>query len=94
MGYQVGNVCYPNEEQAKNVYFSSVSPVITADGKLQQLQSINGKWYLNAVEIKAHLPSCDVAENFKHGYEMVGLLLPTAVLLCCMKVVIDMLREW
>lgn len=30
MGYQVGNVCYSTKQEAENVYFSSVVPVINA----------------------------------------------------------------
>lgn len=94
MGLQVGHTCYADEELAKNVYFSQVPPVITVDGKLQQLQSINGKWYLNSVEVKANLPFCDPVANYKQGYEMVGLLLPTAVVLFGAKLIVDMFKDW
>lgn len=67
MGYQVETVCYVERKQAENAYFSGVKPVITADGKLIQMQYTPAGWILNGQVIQVALPECDPVESFRDG---------------------------
>ena len=53
MYYQVGNQCL-EQQQAENVYFGLVVPVLTQDGQI----------------IQANLPECNPADNVKNGLEI------------------------
>lgn len=103
MGFLVGNSCIDNRETAENIYFSSVSPVITKDG-FHQLVYINGKWnlqitksgteekFLQIKELRAALPQCSIVENFKSGQELGIALIPTAVVLFSAALLIKLMR--
>ena len=92
MGYQVSNTCYPTREAAENVYFSSVSPVITDNGVKQMNYTENG-WYYGSQKLQAQFPECDPAQNYQAGYELMIALLPTAVVLFAAKLIIQLLRQ-
>ena len=53
MYYQVGNQCL-EQQQAENVYFGLVVPVLKPDGQI----------------IQANLPECNPADNVKNGLEI------------------------
>lgn len=72
MGYQVGQTCYAKKSDAENAYYSTVVPVINANGELIQPQwSELGGWTLNGQTISAALPECNPIENFQDG-QMIG----------------------
>ena len=75
MGYQIGHQCFSNLEEAKNYYFSLVSPTIDSDGHLWQPE-YNGKdWVLNGQLLNLSLPECDPLHNFAKGAELGWLIL-------------------
>lgn len=87
MGYQVGNYCYATKQEAENVYFSLVAPVVSTTTttatlfRPQQITStivkpeyINGKWLLNGKVITANLPPCDPVKNMQNGAELGWLI--------------------
>lgn len=41
MGYQVGNICYATKQEAENVYFSLVAPVISSSSSNSTTTSNN-----------------------------------------------------
>ena len=53
MGYQIGNVCYADKQDAENAHFSQVLPVLTADGRLLQMQYQGNQWTYNGVAVRA-----------------------------------------
>ena len=89
MGYQVGTICYPDRALAENVYFSQVQPTITADGRMNQVQYQNGHWYFNGVQVQAGLPECSIADNYRLGFDLMSLLLATAIVFMVAKVTIN-----
>lgn len=71
MGYQIGNICYNSKQEAENVYFSKVIPIITEDGKLYQLYyNKQTGWHYQQQKLQIYLPECNPAQNFKNGMEM------------------------
>lgn len=93
MGYQVGNACYATREQAENVYYSQVLPVITSDGKINQIE-FNGKnWKYQNEILKAQLPECSIGQNFKDGAEIGFMLMLMMVGLWGIKLTIDYIKR-
>lgn len=92
MGYQVGNVCYPEKALAENAYFSQVSPVLTSDGSLKMLSQKGGKWFYGSVQLKADLPECSALKNFNAGVETFAPLIGFAVFLFGAKLITRLLQ--
>lgn len=70
MGYQVGNQCFADKQQAENHYYSLVAPVLTPEGRLLQPEYLGGQWKLNGEVLQAKLPQCDPAQNFREGMDL------------------------
>ena len=66
MYYQVGNQCL-EQQQAENVYFGLVVPVLTQDGQIIKPEHNGTAWQLNGQIIQANLPECNPADNVKNG---------------------------
>lgn len=92
MGYQVDNTCYDDRAAAENVYFSKVAPAIVQDGSLKQITYDGKAWHYGSQKLVAQLPECNPAENYVRGYEMMSALLPTVIVLCMGKIVIDSIK--
>lgn len=81
MGYQVGNICYPDKTLAEDAYFSQVSPILTSDGSLKMISKKGNNWFYGSVQLKADFPECSAAANFKAGVETFSPLVLIAVTL-------------
>lgn len=77
MGYQVGNQCFTDRQQAENHYYSLVAPVVTADGKIIQPEYTGQHWQLNGQVLQTKLPECDPAQNVRDGMELGWLFFGT-----------------
>lgn len=66
MGYLVNGKCYLSEQQATDVYFSGVAPLLTPDS-IHQVQKINGKWFYQSEQIPVSLPECSVQVEILTG---------------------------
>ena len=55
MYYQVGNQCL-EQQQAENVYFGLVVPVLTQEGQIIKPEHNGTAWQLNGQIIQANLP--------------------------------------
>ena len=92
MGYQVGNICYPDKTLAEDAYFSQVSPVLTSDGSLKMISKKGNNWFYGSVQLKADFPECSASANFKAGVETFSPLVLIAVTLFGAGLVTRLLR--
>ena len=81
MGYQVGNVCYPEKTLAEDAYFSPVSPVLASDGSLKMISKKGDNWFYGSIQLKADFSECSAARNFQAGVETFSPLVLIAVAL-------------
>lgn len=89
MYYQVGNQCL-EQQQAENVYFGLVVPVLTQDGQIIKPEHNGTAWQLNGQIIQANLPECNPADNVKNGLE-IGWLVFGIMAACFFVIVIKRL---
>ena len=92
MGLAVNGQCYLNELQAHDVYYSTVRPVINADGSLYKLERLSDGWYIGTQKLVPSLPQCDPVQNFIDGSEIGVLILGAVVVLLILKHVSGFLK--
>ena len=92
MGYQVGNQCFSTLEEAKNHYFSLITPSVSADGQLVR-PFYNGKdWFMNGQILNLRLPECDPVKNFSNGAELGWLILGVMASLYVFRIIKGLLK--
>lgn len=91
MGFAVNGQCY-EDEQAYDVYYSSVKPVIASDGQIYQLSKHADGWYFGQHKLIAELPKCDRMQNFKDGSQIGIAILGVVVTVVCIKIVLDIFK--
>lgn len=67
MGYRIGYQCLPSKEAATDFVMSSVSPVLTSDGRILIPQKIGSKWFFDGQEILLSFPECSLIEQMQSG---------------------------
>lgn len=92
MGYQIGNVCYADKQDAENAHFSQVLPVLTVDGKILQMNYQGGQWAYNGVAVHADFPQCDQRRNIEDGMLLGWLVFAIAASVWGLRILVNRLR--
>lgn len=81
MGYQIGNRCFDTQQQADDVYFSQVVPLVVRAPPFYIAHLVNPvyhsdtqHWTLGGVTVSGTYtyPSCSPIDNFKDGMAFGG----------------------
>lgn len=75
MGYQVGNRCFDTRQQADDVYFSQVVPLVVP-GRDKLVAPVYHEsdriWTMSGVSVSGTYPDCSRLDNFNAGLFLGG----------------------